>query len=440
MSDSTWREAIDIEHFDFQKITRKNKNFPESVLLDENKNFNSADDAGDPMEALTTADSRISDHVEASNPTNRCVSDDTVGSVVNDFEINTPCSYNLDENSLAYTFQDGTSKKPNSGFGLFLGAIFNKIDPKLAFFMLIFVITNSAQPLLICLLRQHGGTPNGTYTFLIPTYVAMICVGIYPTKKSIFEENWRYPIMLSTLDIIHQVIEKAGLIYCGPSIYSIASSTNTMFLAMFAKLILNKEITRTTWLSISLISGSLAVTGIGHFEQITYFHISGFFLVVMAALVNALNSTIGEDLLKREEIEGPNLVCMMGIVSFSAFFVWSCLWTIPQRRKLFPTEGELNPFDIMKVLNILGVLFISNFGRSSVYYYIMKNSGSVSCGVLKAIRIIIVVIGGHVMFSCTDKTQTITMAKVLASVICSTGVIIYSLEKSGWRAAKVSDQ
>ncbi|ORM39976.1 uncharacterized protein BXIN_1410 [Babesia sp. Xinjiang] len=57
---------------------------------------------------------------------------------------------------------------------------------ELAIYMVIFVITNSAQPLLICLLRQKGGAPNGTYTFLIPTYLAMICVGSYPTKKSVW--------------------------------------------------------------------------------------------------------------------------------------------------------------------------------------------------------------------------------------------------------------
>lgn len=436
MSDTALRETIDIEHLDFQKFAKKNKSFQEGISLDEENHSISANDTGDPMEVLTTADSRASDHLELSQPTNRYISDNTVTSAVDDFEITTPCSSNMDGCSLVYTFQSGTSKRPGVTSILLSNRLFKNIDLKLALFMLVFVITNSAQPLLICLLRDHGGTPNGTYTFLIPTYVAMICVGLYPTKKSIFEENWKYPMMLSTLDIVHQVIEKAGLIYCGPSIYSIASSTNTMFLAMFAKCILEKEITSTTWFSISLISGSLAITGIGHFEQISRIHVLGFILVVIAALVNALNSTIGEDILKREEIEGPNLVCMMGMISFAIFLIWSCLWTIPQRHTLFSTGDDVNPFDLMKVLNILGILFISNFGRSSVYYYIMKNSGSVSCGVLKAIRIIIVVVGGHVLFSYTDKSQTITLTKVISSVICSTGVILYSLEKSGWKAEK----
>ncbi|GIX61360.1 transporter/permease protein, putative [Babesia caballi] len=59
------------------------------------------------------------------------------------------------------------------------------VNMELVLYMVVFVITNSAQPLLICMLRNKGGAPNGTYTFLIPTYLAMICVGCYPTKKSI---------------------------------------------------------------------------------------------------------------------------------------------------------------------------------------------------------------------------------------------------------------
>ncbi|GBE58634.1 transporter permease [Babesia ovata] len=302
------------------------------------------------------------------------------------------------------------------------------INMELAIYMLIFVITNSAQPLLIFLLRQKGGTPNGTYTFLIPTYMAMICVGYYPTTKSIWEESWSYPLMLSGLDIVHQVVEKAGLVACGPSIYTIASSTNTMFLALLSSVVLRKRISGMTWASISLISGAIAISGLTQIEEITTTQIVGFFLVVIAALVNAFNSIISEDLLRKKKIEGPNLVCMMGMISLTIFFVWSLIFTIPQRHMLFDSKSAMNPFDLSSVLSILFVLFISNFFRSSVYYYIVKEAGSVCCGVLKAVRIIIVVAGSHALFSYADKSQVMTTGKVISSIVCSLGVIMYSVE------------
>ncbi|KAK2194580.1 hypothetical protein BdWA1_001604 [Babesia duncani] len=179
---------------------------------------------------------------------------------------------------------------------------------ELMVYIFIFIITNSAQPLLIYLLKQCGGTPNGTYTFLLPTYLAMICIGFYPTKKTIWEENWHYPLLLSFMDVIHQVIEKAGLVLCGPSIYTIGSSTNTMFLALFSNVILKQKVSYGTWTSISLISGSIALTGIGQLDHITKYHVIGFCLVVLAGIVNSLNSVISEDILKKNEIEGPNLL------------------------------------------------------------------------------------------------------------------------------------
>ncbi|KAK1932900.1 hypothetical protein X943_001309 [Babesia divergens] len=303
-------------------------------------------------------------------------------------------------------------------------------------YILIFIITNSAQPLLICLLRQKGGTPNGTYTFLIPTYLAMICVGYYPTKKSIWEESWYYPIMLSALDIVHQVIEKAGLVCCGASIYSIASSTNTMFIALFSSAILKKQISRCTWFSIFLISGSIALSGISQMDHITVTHIVGFVLVVIAAMVNALNSIISEDLLRKKKIEGPNLVSMMGMISLGIFAAWSLVFTIPQRHTLFDPNSKINPFDLSAVVMVLAMLFVSNFCRSSVYYYIIKEAGSVCCGVLKAVRIVIVVIGSHALFSYADKTQTITTSKLISSIICSLGVLMYSLEHSSSQKPK----
>lgn len=303
-------------------------------------------------------------------------------------------------------------------------------------YILIFIVTNSVQPLLICLLRQKGGTPNGTYTFLIPTYLAMICVGYYPTEKSIWEESWYYPMILSVLDVLHQVIEKAGLVYCGASIYSIASSTNTMFLALLSGIILKKKISRITWLSISLISGSIAMSGLSQMDHITTTHVVGFVLVVIAALINALNSIISEEILRKNEIEGPNLVSMMGILSLSMFTVWSLIFTIPQRKVLFDPNSAINPFDKSAVITLLLILFGSNFCRSSVYYCIIKEAGSVSCGVLKAVRIVIVVIGSHLLFSHADKSQAITTSKLTASVVCSMGVLLYSLEHSGLKKTK----
>ncbi|ORM39988.1 uncharacterized protein BXIN_1409 [Babesia sp. Xinjiang] len=214
------------------------------------------------------------------------------------------------------------------------------------------------------------------------------------------------------------------------------TSTNTMFLALLSRVVLQKKISLLTWLSISLISGSIAVSGMSHMDDITATQLIGFVLVVVAALVNAFNSIISEDILRKKRIEGPNLVSMMGMISLTIFCVWSLVFTLPQRHVLFDAQSKINPFDLSAVLTILFVLFISNFFRSSVYYYIIKEAGSICCGVLKAIRIIIVVAGSHALFSYTDKSQTMTLSKLISSVICSVGVVMYSIENAGIQKTK----
>ncbi|UVC50100.1 hypothetical protein MACK_003966 [Theileria orientalis] len=380
-----------------------------------------------PIEVLTTTDSNASDLQESYNPSSQPSKEVYDKTEENEFLVVEDSEFplNVDENVVLVS--KPTHQKNHSLFSSLLGYEFSL---KLCFYMLIFVLTNTAQPLLIVLLRKNGGTPTGTYTFLLPTYLAMVCVGFYPTKKTIFQENWKYPILLSLLDLLHQVIEKAGLIYCGPSIYSIASSTNTLFLALFSKMVLKQTVTSLTWLSVSLISFSLGMSGFVQIDHINSRHILGFILVTLASLVSALNSIIGESLLKQEKIEGPNLVCMMGLTSLSVFSVWSVVWTFPQRRKLFATDADLNPFDLKNVVSILLVLLLANFGRSSVYYYIIKNCGSVCCGVLKALRIVLIIVTEHYLFHYIDGGQKLSAGKFVAALICTVGVIFYSIDRS----------
>ncbi|XP_953436.1 uncharacterized protein TA09895 [Theileria annulata] len=395
-----------------------------------------------PIEALTTTDSSTSpvQKLVTTTPSTPANADEQLKDKLNLVE---------DSDFLLVNHPTDILKPETSLYGstsLSVKSLFGNLSLPLLFYMFIFVLTNTAQPLLILLLRKNGGTPvlriithffaewnlhislsnisgDGLRRNISNKKVNL--VGLVIFHKQFSQEKWRYPIILSLMDIIHQVVEKAGLVYCGPSIYSIASSTNTLFLALFSKLILKQTVTSLTWLSISLISFSLALSGYVHTEYITSLHILGFFLVMLASMVvthlpqSALNSIIGEILLKKDTIEGPNLVCMMGLTSLTIFTIWTMVWTVPQRKTLFATDKEINPFDLQNVLKILGILFLSNFGRSSVYYYIIKKSGSVCCGVLKALRIVLVVFADHFLFSYIDGSQKITPGKVVAALIVS---------------------
>ncbi|BAM41743.1 uncharacterized protein TOT_040000125 [Theileria orientalis strain Shintoku] len=427
MADKNLNSHSESFYVDSTKTFSKDATIVEEVLGKKELEYSfEATKLSKPIEVLTTTDSNASDLQESYNSSSQTSNEVHNKSEETEFLLIDDSEFPLNVDEKVVLLSEPTHQDRRSLFSLF-GYEFSL---KLCFYMIIFVLTNTAQPLLIVLLKKNGGTPKGTYTFLLPTYLAMVCVGFYPTKKTIFQENWKYPILLSLLDLLHQVIEKAGLIYCGPSIYSIASSTNTLFLALFSKVVLKQTVTSLTWLSVSLISFSLAMSGFVQIDYIDSQHILGFMLVTLASLVSALNSIIGESLLKQEKIEGPNLVCMMGLTSLSVFSAWSVLWTFPKRRKLFATDADLNPFDLKNVVSILLALLLSNFGRSSVYYYIIKNCGSVCCGVLKALRIFLIILMDHYLFNFIDGGQKLSLGKFIAALICTVGVISYSIDRS----------
>lgn len=108
----------------------------------------------------------------------------------------------------------------------------------------------------------------------------------YGKVKALFrKENWIYPGVLAGIDFLHQLIEKAGLLYCGPCLYTVASSSNTLFLALFTSIYLNVKITRNTAISLTIISIAVSFSGSGKLCEINSTHLIGFTLVIIASIL-----------------------------------------------------------------------------------------------------------------------------------------------------------
>jgi len=154
----------------------------------------------------------------------------------------------------------------------------------------------------------------------------------------------------------------------------------------------------------------------------------------IAAILHGLSYVYNEKYLTGPNaIEGPNLVCMIGIVNSIVLTLWQLVWTIPRWNTLVVQNIRDRNGDPVVIIVCYLVLSSLCLIRSATLWYIIKHLGAVSSGVLKGTRTAITFVGSHFLFCHLQPSQCLTTTKGFSAAVCVAGVMTYSLSGRGKR-------
>ncbi|SBT70417.1 drug/metabolite transporter, putative [Plasmodium malariae] len=289
---------------------------------------------------------------------------------------------------------------------------------------ILFLLSYCFQPLLIDIIKYNGCGNSSTFIFLIPHYLSMIIVGFLPKKQKLTECNWMKIFFVSILDLINQVLKKVGLLYAGSAIYIIIDSCTLIFTAMWRKILLNKKISNFQLLGILLITFGIAIKSNNLKFEIDREEVIGVILIIISNFLMGLTFVLNEKYMN--QMEGQNIVCLMGIFCLSFVSIWTAIWTLPNFNHLILENIKKKQGDIKTIwLSFLG-LFAFNIITSSTLWYIMKISGSLTVGILKGLKVAIIFLFSHIFFCKYDSKQCLNLHSTLSVFCCIVGVLIYS--------------
>eukprot|EP00922_Rhytidocystis_sp_ex-Travisia-forbesii_P033540 GHVS01049821.1.p1 GENE.GHVS01049821.1~~GHVS01049821.1.p1 ORF type:complete len:380 (+),score=60.65 GHVS01049821.1:228-1367(+) len=295
---------------------------------------------------------------------------------------------------------------------------------------LLYLAINSAQPLLVDVMKYHGAATITSFLYIMPTYFGMIFVGAF-NIASVFDQtrtNWSTAFRLTSADLTHQLLEKAGLVFCGSAVYMVCSSTSIAFTALISHKVLNKHTSPQQWAGIVLIVAGLCAR-VGQLDVSTLsVEVLGVILILSASFLHALSYVWNEGALTGpNKIEGTQLVCMMGLISSGLLTCWTALYTLPQLSQLVFEPMRQQGGSMQVAIACWMSLLLCAFIRSMTLWYLLKHMGAVASGVIKGARAALVIVLSHSLFCSFDSLQCLSVNKSISAMICVSGVLTYSL-------------
>eukprot|EP00923_Selenidium_pygospionis_P022193 GHVN01038378.1.p1 GENE.GHVN01038378.1~~GHVN01038378.1.p1 ORF type:complete len:395 (+),score=31.23 GHVN01038378.1:454-1638(+) len=294
------------------------------------------------------------------------------------------------------------------------------------------LVAYCAQPLLVDVIRYNGGANSSTFLFLMPHYLAMVCVGLfYPSEARLRDCNWRIGGMLSFLDIINQLLKKGGLVYAGAAAYIVVDSSSIVWTALWSKLILGSTLSNLQWIGLATISVGMAIKARTLDLSFNNDEFYGVSLIFLSTVIMGLLYVLNQRYMQGEQpISGPTLVFMMGVCCSCLIILWTLVWTLPRFDQLVTSRIAAMGGDNQVVGVCFFGLFLAGVAHSATFWYIMSVYGAVSSGVLKGAKVAIVFLLSHILFCGYQESQCLNFVTTLSCVTCVSGVCLYSYATS----------
>ncbi|PFH36771.1 putative transporter/permease protein [Besnoitia besnoiti] len=293
--------------------------------------------------------------------------------------------------------------------------------------VLLFLAAYCVQPLLVDIIKHNGGAHSSTFSILLPHYYSMIMVGTLPTKQKLSECDWRKGMLVSSLDIVNQLLKKAGLLYAGAAVYIVVDSSSMVWTAVWSVLLLRRKLELIQWIAISLITLGISLKACQlnfTFRDEEFF---GVILILLASVLMGLTFVLNEKFMRGDKkIEGPNLVCMMGVCCAIPVTLWTIFWTLPRFTELVVEPILEKSGSYRTVGHCFFWLFVSGWMHSGTLWYLMTHFGAVSTGILKGLKVALVFLISHWLFCDIQPNQCLNVWTGTSALICVVGVVLYS--------------
>ena len=105
------------------------------------------------------------------------------------------------------------------------------------------------------------------------------------------------------------------------------------------------------------------------------------------------------------------------------------LHTVPQWHKLVTVPVAAAGGNLGTILFSMSILVVSSCGHMVAFFWIVKNSGAVSVGVMKSLQAVGTFVVSALLFCERQQSQCFTPERGVATMLVSVGVVVYSWSK-----------
>mmetsp|Transcript_19473 Transcript_19473/g.49892 ORF Transcript_19473/g.49892 Transcript_19473/m.49892 type:complete len:224 (-) Transcript_19473:552-1223(-) len=204
-----------------------------------------------------------------------------------------------------------------------------------------------------------------------------------------------------------------------------------------SKFFLHKSLTPMQWFSLLVIMAGLASTellkssfssgDIPH-EDFSGEKALGILCTFVATLVFSCVYIGAEHVLNKSSTKpSERQVCyLMGGYGTALLLLYILFYTLPNWDHLVDAAVSKNGGNYSQAFGVLGLLVLFSLLQHLAYFYLLKNAGAVTTGVIQALRAVCVFVTSSVLYCSSDPSQCISAPKGFATIIVATGVLLYS--------------
>lgn len=302
------------------------------------------------------------------------------------------------------------------------------IDFRTFVFIFLFIATGVVTPLAVEVIALNGGSEKSTLLIALPTGIGL-SLSIFTNWKSrnLGKIQWGLIIGVACVDVVAQVLNLNGLIAAGSAIYTIVSSSSTIYIAIFSYFFLNRQLHVGQWLGliVVMVGLSIATADAQSYGSSVFL---GVVLILIGSMVHSAMYIVSEYLLvfTDDPISPELLSTLLGASMTSVNLAWQVVYTIPRYQTLIVDEIAAYHGSAYLIVGGYVVLVLSALVHGVSLFSLLGIIGSTSTGLIKAVKSVALFVVSHVAFCSVKESQCFTYWKGFSLVVVLVGVFVYT--------------
>lgn len=289
-------------------------------------------------------------------------------------------------------------------------------DFSLMAWVVVFVLTGIASPMLVMQTTFKYHPPPGTLWMLYPLYLGNLLAGAF--GPSVPRHCWLDGSRLFGFDCGGQILSNLGLVVIGPPLYAIFYKSVTVFTGLFSLAVLPPKSHPSwyQWCAMLVITSGLLMQGVDALYTLTRNQLYGAMFVVGGCLFFAGGAVATELYLGGGRVSA--LAPLQAAWVFGVQGTTLCvLWAMFTVRDLSYGVGFWLLF---------GGLVLTNAGHQAAWFFLVGRIGACATAVLKAFQSACLFITAALAFCSVDKLECLTREKLISFFVVSAGVMLYA--------------
>jgi drug/metabolite transporter (DMT)-like permease len=235
-------------------------------------------------------------------------------------------------------------------------------------------------------------------------------------------------LVLAIVDLVFTRLTNQGLLDAGATIYTVVHCSGTVFTALFAVLLLKRQLKWNQWLGVVVVTVGLAViTASMHSEGRVIF--DGILFVLSGTVIHCFGYIIIEyALVHSADPVAPEFLCaVLGMTCAALNVLWQFVYTIPRFESIVLDNVTAHHGNSRTIMAAYLALTIAGCVNSTCLFRLLHRAGSATTGIIKGLQSVLTFVTSHYAFCRTQPAQCFTPVKGASLVIVLCGVILYSI-------------